>query len=644
MTKISAIMALYNTPNDFLKATVESILNQTFTDFEFIIVDDASTVDYKPFFEAFNDERIKYFKLEKNAGPGHARNFGIKKAVGEYIAIVDSDDVYKPERFALQSEFLDKNEEISLIGACFRFSNKKTDSTVIEKDNEIKPFLLFNSPFANPLIMFRKNVFIEKNLLYPEDKNFGEDYELWINAMFSNINMANLKDVLMIYTRRRNQLSKTKNKKQELILKSLYQKIFLTLKMEVSSEEIDLHYNINLGHFNKIKDETKITSWLNKIIEQNKKSHLFDEQVLIQKKEEILTELNNSKSLWDKYISNHKKPLDNKNMPAPIIHKSDYPKVSAVMALYNTPYNLLKMSVKSILNQTFSDFELIIVDDGSSLNYKEFLAGFNDKRIKYHKLEKNAGPGHARNTGMKMATGEYIAIVDSDDFYFPNKFELQVNFLANNPDISLVSGAFQSSINKKISSFVENDSDIKLFMLFNSALTNAAAMFRRNVFAEKNLFYPEDKNFGEDYELWIDAMLSGVKMANLKDVLMIYTRRRNQLSKTRLNEQIFILKDLYKKIFATLKIDVSPAELDLHYNIYAQNFGVLTEEEISNWFNKIIEFNNINKFFAPQKLIEKRDTVLENNRKDKNRIFKLKIGEFNCCIYSPFKFTFEKRD
>ena len=78
-------------------------------------------------------------------------------------------------------------------------------------------------------------------------------------------------------------------------------------------------------------------------------------------------------------------------------------KLSAVMALYNTPYEYLQKTVESILNQSFQDFELIIVDDCSTIEYEEFLSQFNDSRIKYHKLEKNSGPSNARNYGIKIA-------------------------------------------------------------------------------------------------------------------------------------------------------------------------------------------------------------------------------------------------
>jgi glycosyltransferase involved in cell wall biosynthesis len=320
------------------------------------------------------------------------------------------------------------------------------------------------------------------------------------------------------------------------------------------------------------------------------------------------------------------------------------PKISAVMALYNTPYEYLKKTVESILNQTFEDFELIVIDDASSIDYMNFFKQFKDERIKYFKLEKNAGPGHARNQGIKKAIGEYVAIVDSDDIYMNNRFELQSEFLDKNPDISLISGGFKQSNNGKIPFVIENNEDIKTAMLFNSSFANPLVMFRKNVFIENGLFYPENINFGEDYELWINAMFKGVKMANLKNVLMIYTRRKNQLSKTKINEQLMILKNLYKKILSNLNINFSQVELDLHYKIYEQDFSNLNIEEVSIWMDKIISANKNALIFDEQKLIERKESVLSHYKIVKNRLFKIKIKNYNFCIDKKLNFYIEKRD
>jgi len=320
------------------------------------------------------------------------------------------------------------------------------------------------------------------------------------------------------------------------------------------------------------------------------------------------------------------------------------PRISAVMALYNTPYELLKATVESLLKQTFADFELIIIDDASKTEYKSFFESFKDERIKYFKLEKNSGPGNARNEGIKKAVGEYVAIVDSDDVYLPERFEKQAEFLDNNPEISLISCRLKQSNNGKISTVAESNEDIKLLMLFNSPLANPAVMFRRNLFVEKNLFYPENKNFGEDYELWINAMFSGVKMANQKDVLMIYTRRKGQLSTAKSDLQVVILKDLYKKILSHIGISATESELDLHYALYTGDFAAYDSDRISGWFDKIIEHNKSAKIFDEPKLIIKKNRIIEQHKRIKNRLFKIKIGNKNLCLSKTMQIYLESRN
>lgn len=321
------------------------------------------------------------------------------------------------------------------------------------------------------------------------------------------------------------------------------------------------------------------------------------------------------------------------------------PKISAIMALYNTPYDYLKTTVESILNQTSTDFELIVIDDASSMEYKGFFEQFKDTRIKYFKLEQNAGPGHARNEGIKKAKGEYIAIVDSDDVYMPRRFELQSEFFNKNPDISLCGCNFRFSNRKKLSNIVLNDKSIKAFMLFNSPFSNSTMMFRRKEFAQKNLFYVEDINFGEDYALWIYAMISGIKMANLEDFLMIYTRRPGQLSREKQEKQIAILMKLYQKIFNYIGFEATQEELVLHYSIYSESFEKIeSSEKISNWFDKIIEHNTEIKMFDEGTLLDRKNQVLEQYDNAKNRLFKIKIGGYNLCLSKKMNIYLQERN
>ena len=118
-------------------------------------------------------------------------------------------------------------------------------------------------------------------------------------------------------------------------------------------------------------------------------------------------------------------------------HDKMKPLVSVVMCVYNRK-NLLAETLKSILNQTFENFELIIIDDGSEEELEEFINGFQDPRIRYKKLPENKGVPTARNIGNSMAKGEFIAVMDSDDINFPQRLQVEVDTLLQNPRVDVV--------------------------------------------------------------------------------------------------------------------------------------------------------------------------------------------------------------
>ena len=108
------------------------------------------------------------------------------------------------------------------------------------------------------------------------------------------------------------------------------------------------------------------------------------------------------------------------------------PKVSVIIPTYNRAQSLSR-SIQSVLGQTYKNFELIIVDDGSEDNIEEVIRGFNDSRIKYFRHDVNLGGSAARNTGIKNSTGEYVAFLDSDDEWLEKKLELQVRAMESRP-------------------------------------------------------------------------------------------------------------------------------------------------------------------------------------------------------------------
>ena len=662
MPKISVVMPVYNTDEEYLREAIESILNQTFTDFEFIIINDGSTNNAENVILSYKDSRILYLKNQENLGLIKTLNYGFDLVKGKYIARMDSDDISLPTRFEKQVEFFDKNPDIGILGTWFNCIPKNRIVETFPNDKDIKEYLLVNSNIiGHPTVMIRKSIVEIFEVKYDENHPYVEDYALWL-SLIDKVKFANIPEILLDYRIHKNSVCQTKEIEQNLNVQKIMviaQGKYFGINNKIVLDSIEKLKNgqnidsIELLAINNFAKQVKIKMkefGFNCECETNK---VFYKYAIKKCKRDILF----LKLLWAndfnqilklhfsfKFVNSISlRHLITKKVPKKRT-LSVIPKISAVMALYNTPYKFFEATIKSILSQTFSNFELIIVDDGSLLEYQDFIEKFDDNRIKYFKLDKNSGPGHARNIGIKKALGEYIAIVDSDDIYMPKRFEFKSDFLDKNPNISLLGGAFRNSNTKKISAVLEKNEEIKVFLLFNSAFHNSATMFRKNVFIEKNLFYSEKINFGEDYELWIDAMFAGIKMANLKEVLMIYIRRKNQLSKTKSEQQIPILKTLYKKIFSHLNIEATQAEIDLHHKIYLNNFTSVSSDSLSNWFDKIIERNKIIRIFDEQKLIERKNQTIKKLILFKNRIFKLKIGGNNLCVYVPFKITIEKRD
>lgn len=661
MPKVSVVMPVYNTEEVYLREAIESILNQTFTDFEFLIIDDGSTNDVKVVISSYKDERIKYINNEHNIGLIKTLNKGFDLASGEYIARMDSDDISLPTRFEKQVKFLDENPNVGVLGTWFQYfpSNRIVETFADSKD--IKECMLINSNnIGHPTVMIRNSVIKEFDAKYDESALYVEDYSLWL-SLIDKVDFANIPEVLLNYRVHKNSVCGANKHAQNLNCA----KIMIIAQGRYFN--IDVQVLLNL--ITKLQNNEKINSSdLSEINEFSKKikKRMIEEgfkcdyeinrdfykiAVKMCRKDLLFFQL-----LWASQLN---KPLrlrlgfklfnsvrvTHSNRPSSNASELTNPKISVVMALYNTPYHMLKRTVKSILNQTFSNFELIIIDDASNINYEKFFKKFNDVRIKYFKLEKNSGPGHARNEGIKKAVGKYIAIADSDDIYLSRRLEMQAAFLDKNPGISLLSSNYKFSNRFKIPNILTTDEDIKTAMLFNSSLNNPAAMFRRNVFVDNNLYYPENINFGEDYQLWIEAMFKGIKMANLPNVLMIYTRRKNQLSKKKIKAQAVVLKEIYKIIFKNLNIEDSQHDVDLHYDIYSRYYNSDTQiEDIECWFDKIIEKNKSLKIFNEAKLIQKKSKVLKKFIESKQRLFKIKIGNYDLCLCKKMNLIFMDRD
>ena len=193
--RISVIMSVYN-GEKYLREAIESILNQTFTDFEFLIVNDGSTDGSLEIIQSYQDERIRVINNEQNIGLTKSLNKAIKQARGEYIARQDADDISLPNRFEEQIKYFEKHPETAILG---------TSKYVIDEDGKIlrkeiallKPNsknLLKTNVLRHGSVMFRKAI-VDELGGYNELLRYSQDYELWLRIV-KRYEVRNLRQLL----------------------------------------------------------------------------------------------------------------------------------------------------------------------------------------------------------------------------------------------------------------------------------------------------------------------------------------------------------------------------------------------------------------------------------------------------------------
>lgn len=182
MPSISVVMCAYNAAA-FITPAIQSILDQTFKDFELLIVDDASTDTTREIIEAFKDPRIRVFYHQKNRGSGAARNTALREAKGEYIALMDADDFSLPTRLAAQKRYLDKHKKVGMLACtCIRMEGRKLWCWYrFHSPKDVSGGLLLSMFFANPTLMVRHDIIRQHAIYYREDFKYGEaeDYD-WV--------------------------------------------------------------------------------------------------------------------------------------------------------------------------------------------------------------------------------------------------------------------------------------------------------------------------------------------------------------------------------------------------------------------------------------------------------------------------------
>jgi len=198
-------------------------------------------------------------------------------------------------------------------------------------------------------------------------------------------------------------------------------------------------------------------------------------------------------------------------------------KISIIMSVFNGEKHV-NSAIKSILNQTFRDFEFIIIDDGSKDNTLKFIKEYAkiDNRIKIIRNLTNIGLTKSLNKAIKLCKGEFIARQDTDDISLPNRLEKQIKFLQNNPDYALCGcDMFRKQNKQQVMIKVFEIDDIRKSLIVENCIAHPTVIIRK-IILQKYGYYDEKFLYSQDYELWCRLIYKyNLKAKNLKDKLII---------------------------------------------------------------------------------------------------------------------------
>lgn len=282
--KVSVVMPVYNGAS-YLGPAIESILGQTYHDFEFILINDGSIDNSVEIIQSYSDPRIRLLHNKKNAGLAAVRNRGIDEAQGEFIAWLDCDDISLPTRLEKQVLFFEANPQIDLCGTWVRtIGSARVHEWRYPTDPEIlRCTMLFYDPFCISSTMVRRQCLTEFQLRCDLKYPVGEDYVLW-ELLSRHSSICNLAEVLTLYRVHESQLSTVKAEQLKRVAWNVQLRLIEMLVPDPNEQERAIHLNLGVNRrFEGSRPSVEqARHWLEKLGHANRQSHVFPEPAFTQ--------------------------------------------------------------------------------------------------------------------------------------------------------------------------------------------------------------------------------------------------------------------------------------------------------------------------------------------------------------------------
>jgi len=278
---ISVVMPVFNMEN-YISEAMESIINQTFVDFEFIIIDDASTDNTKNIIDSYKDSRILRINNNIKKGNHISRNLALEICKGKYVCMMDADDISCLDRLEKQYVFMENNLKYAVAGTDIHIifeNNFQTTFQYLRDEREVKVHLLQDNVCSHPSLILRKDFLHKYNIKYDEEYYYSADYNLLLDISKVG-NITNIPEFLLFYRKHPEQISSKKLNYQKMYRNQIQLKQLSNFKVRPSIDEFNVHQHL-MNELPLSKRQLDIAErWCNKLLTKNHKLKIYDQDYL----------------------------------------------------------------------------------------------------------------------------------------------------------------------------------------------------------------------------------------------------------------------------------------------------------------------------------------------------------------------------
>jgi glycosyltransferase involved in cell wall biosynthesis len=558
---VSVIIPTLDRP-EFLQAALRSVLRQTIADFEVLVIDDGSATDLLPFLNALDDGRIRYFRHESTRGEAAARNTGLLNARGAYLAFLDDDDQWLPDKLSRQLElFRQTSDRVGWVYGGYVMVRAE-DGQVLsyrlptERGDLSRELLQRNLPGNIPSTTMLKRECIERVGLFDEDIAYGVDHDLGIRIA-QEYHFDFVPDVVARYAVHERQMSRDAfcvarghadllqkygeryrrdrpaqgrihfNLGRQMCLRGQAAKgrrafleairrhppaprPYVYLALSLAGPTGVMRFQALMAKLRRAKPADTSRAEARRLSRRSDASHSSVQ--------------GDDLGLPARSATGHGEPTAGAPEAAPL--------VTVVIPTHNYAGYVVQ-AIRSARDQGYRPIEIIVVDDGSTDETPAVLQEF-EATIRVLRLD-GVGVSAARNAGLAQARGEYVIFLDADDLLLPGSVAAQVVRLAGRPDVHAAVGEWydcdmESGTVTHRRGFLENGDVLSRLLRSNLIATPSAVMLRRATLGSVGGF-DTSLSFTADWELWLRLAKHGCRFAQVTGPVAVYRIHRRSMTR-----------------------------------------------------------------------------------------------------------------